>query len=484
MKHQILSRVAVAGGCLWLASCDSQKVTGTMDETNAGAARLMDSTGTPVANANLLVFQPQDTTGRPVTTGVTLADGSYSLPTVADGMYRVVARVTTGKIAVQDSVYTNQGKLQVRTDTIRSPGSLSGAIKMVGDDNPSSVEVSVLGSDASVVTVKSDGTYRLEGLGAGTWKLKFSPKLSGYTNTYVVAKSKATTGVNLDTVVMNYIGILPVQNLTAIMDYPHNSLRLTWKVPAGSPPVRDFIVQSATGSGDPYDRGVADSSVFVDRFGNDYSAKSILYYVKIRTMDGTLGRVAYLLVKYSNPFADSLRRVDSAYGADTLAALLRWRDSVQRVDSATIRQRIQDSLRQADSLSSGHHLTDSLARLDSIRRADSILATLPGNTDTVNHLAVRNATLDSLARMKSVQQALLDSVRAGRDSGSIDTVAVKAQIQLIQQKYDSLSTAPLAVLMRRAGPRLAALHPGWSRREILVARLEDLWLRDEEISIG
>ena len=150
MKRQFLSTLALAASGLWIASCDSQKVTGTVDETNASAARLHDSTGAPVPGANLLVFRPQDSTGNPVTTGVTLADGSYSLPTVADGMYRVVARaLATGKIAVQDSVYTNQGKLQVRTDTVRTPGSLYGVVVMVGDDNPLSVEVSVLGSDQS-----------------------------------------------------------------------------------------------------------------------------------------------------------------------------------------------------------------------------------------------------------------------------------------------------------------------------------------------
>ena len=433
MKRQFLSTLALAASGLWLASCDSQKVTGTVDETNASAARLRDSTGAPVAGANLLVFQPQDTTGKPVTTGLTQADGSYSLPTVADGMYRVVARAATGKIAVQDSVYTNQGKLQVRTDTVRSPGSLYGVVKMVGDDNPKSVEVSVLGSDASVVTVNLDGTYRLDGLGAGTWKLKFSTNLSGYTNTYLVVQSKATVGVKVDTVALNYIGIPPVQNLSAIMDYPHNSLRLVWTVPAGTPPVRDFLIQSATGSENPYDRGVADSSVFVDNFWRDYSTRTILYYVKIRTMDGSLGRVAYLQVKYANPKIDSLQRVDSLFGADTLAQRKRYLDSLIRIDSLSR----ADSVRVADSLSGNH-----------------------GTKDTTH----RDSTI------------IVDSTHR-------DSVALSQHVKdSIQHQVDSLSAAPLAGVVSTGGSmRLAWRNPkNWSRRETLAARLEDLWLRDEE----
>jgi hypothetical protein len=97
MKRQILSKLALVATSLWLSSCDSQKVTGTMDETNASAARLLDTAGAPAAGANLLVFKPLDSTRTPVAAGVTLADGSYSLPTVPDGMYQILARSERGR---------------------------------------------------------------------------------------------------------------------------------------------------------------------------------------------------------------------------------------------------------------------------------------------------------------------------------------------------------------------------------------------------
>lgn len=476
MKRPFLSMLAVAASGLWLFSCNTEEVAGTADETNASAARLFDTAGAPVANANLLVFRPQDTTGTPVATGVTRTDGSYSLPTVTDGMYRMLARVSGGKIAVQDSVYTSQGRLLVRTDTIRSPGSLSGVVRMVGDDNPHSVEVSVLGSDASVVTVNADGSYRLEGLGAGTWKLRFSTSLAGYANTYVVVRSKATASVEVDTVDLNYIGIPPVQNLTAIMDYARNGLKLVWQVPANAPPVRDFLVQSATGSQDPSDRGVADSSGFVDNFWKDYSTRTILYYVRIRTMEGSLGRVAYLQVKYDNPKKDSLLRVDSLLRLDSAAEWNSYFDSLKRIDS----------LRRIDSAAEWNSYSDSLARMDSLRRADSIrsIDTSRYDSATMDSIA-RRQTLDSLSQLISRYDWLLrDSGKVARDSLGWDTTALREERIRAQRQFDSLLAAPLASettpdrAVRIAGreAQIQKRNP-WSRRE-------ELWMRENDAAIA
>lgn len=511
MKHPFLHLLAAAVSGLWLYACDAEKVTGTADETNASAARLLDTAGAPVSGANLLVFRPQDTTGTPVTTGVTKTDGSYSLPTVSDGMYRVLARVASGKVAVQDSVYTSQGKLLVRTDTVRTPGSLTGVVRMVGDDNPHSVEVSVLGSDASVVTVKADGTFRLEGLGAGTWKLKFTSSLANYANTYVVARSKATVGVKLDTVDLNYVGIPPVKNLTAIMDYPHNGLKLVWTVPAGAPPVRDFLVQSATGSEDPRDRGAVDSSGFVDKFWQEYAPRTVLYYVRIRTMDGSLGRVAYLQVKYSNPKKDSLLRVDSLVRLDSAARWGRYfdslarRDSLRRIDSLANWHSVLDSVSRLDSLrrlDSANHSKggiDSLARRDSLRRIDSVrladsLRSNHGSSDTTHgdSIALSPHARDSIERLRTLDSLnsliaeytwlLRDSAKILRDSLGYDTASLRRSIQKAQQQYDSLLAAPFAWAREADRPvRLAARDPEVrSRRQDLSSRREEIWAREND----
>jgi hypothetical protein len=338
MKRQILSTLALAATGLWLFSCDSQKVTGTVDETNASAARLLDTAGTPVAGANLLVFQPQDTMGKPIATGLTLADGTYSLPIVADGMYRVVARIPTGKTAVQDSVYTNQGKLQVRTDTVRSPGSLYGVVEMVGDDNPKSVEVSVLGSDASVVNVGADGTYRLDGLGAGTWKLRFASTLSGYTNTYVVAQSKTTVAVKVDTVTMNYIDIPPVAGLKSVYDTVTGLVRLSWTFPSNVKGIRDIEILRAdrAGTADPALVGTSDSASYPDDVypyfnpsyldfsasAGPYPPTTWLYNVRIRTNSGSFGKVAYVNVATVDPASITPRvQVSSVRPGKSIASL-------------------------------------------------------------------------------------------------------------------------------------------------------------------
>jgi len=99
---------------------------------------------------------------------------------------------------------------------------------------------------------------------------------------------------------------------------------------------------------------------------------------------------------------------------------------------------------------------------------------------------LRVQTLDSLFRLKSGDVELLDSARVSHDSSaSVDTVALKAQIQQIQHLYDSLLAAPLAGVVGAGGARQLALKDSksWSDGDALAARPEDLWLRDEEKTI-
>lgn len=433
MRNQILSKLAVAGGCLWLSSCDSQKVTGTMDETNAGAARLVDSAGKPASGANLLVYVPSDTTGKVVTSGVTLGDGTYSLPSVQDGMYRIVARAS-GRVAVLDSVYTNQGKLQVRTDTLRQPGSLTGIVKMVGDDNPASVEVSVLGSDLSVANVSRDGSFRLDGLGTGTWKLKFSTPLSGYSATYANVRTRAGVVVRLDTVTMSYYGIPPVTNLKGTYDSAKNRIRLTWSVPAGVPGVRTVQVFRADlgSSVAPQQVGMSDNGVFVDSTTyvmNNGAPLRWLYNVQIQTLDGSVGRVAYVVV--------------TTTGSTEL--------------------RVQDSLRQLN------------RNQDSIRVVDSMLhsgSTVQTQTDS---LARAKPTplqwqIDSMAAVLRMDSLVVDSLRR---TGNADSLVAKRQYDVDRIQYDSL------VSVRTSG----VVGTSETSRYALAPRRERIDLRDEKLVV-
>jgi hypothetical protein len=475
MRNQILSTLAVAGGCLWLSSCDSQKVTGTMDETNAGAARLVDSTGRPASGANLLVYVPSDTTGKVVTSGVTLGDGSYSLPSVQDGMYRIVAR-SSGSVAVLDSVYTNQGKLLVRTDTLRQPGSLTGTVKMVGDDNPAAVEVSVLGSDLSVANVSRDGSFRLDDLGTGTWKLKFSTPLSGYSATYATVRTRAGVVVRMDTVTLSYYGIPPVTGLQGTYDSAKNRIRLTWSVPAGVPGVRTVQVfrTDMASSAAPQQVGMSENGVFVDSsLYAMYNGVPLrwLYNLQIQTLDGSVGRVAYVVVTTTGNAnwriidslgtLDSLRRIDSIRTVDSLLR----KDSTKQTTSPQDSLRRLDSLRVVDSLLRAQQITqppasqDSLRRLDSIRIADSLARANP---------TPLQRQIDSMATVLRMDSLVVDSLRR---TGIADSMGAKVQYDVDRIRYDSLVSVRTSGVVGTSETSMFALVP---RRDWLDLRDEKL----------
>jgi hypothetical protein len=340
MKPRALSAPLLAGVALFLSSCDTQKVTGTADETNASAARLLDSTGAAVAGASIYVFERNDSTQQAVTTGTTLQDGSYSLPEVATGLYRVIVR-SQGRIAVLDSVYTSSGKLQVRTDTLHAAGTLTGHVVLVGDDNPASVSIRVLGSDYET-SVNSNGSFNLNGLGKGTWRLKFVSSLEEYSATYATATTRASAADTLDTVAMNFVGIPPVTNLKAVYDTLTGRVRLTWKLPTSTGSIRDIqilrVLRSSTadpsviGSAGASDTSYTDTLCTLPGINPNVSTTDTsstatpsdwLYNVRIRTNDSRTGRVAYTAIQTVSPWAivpvvtiqEGVRGRDTAYAA-------------------------------------------------------------------------------------------------------------------------------------------------------------------------
>jgi len=337
MKPRALSAQLLATVALFLSSCDTQKVTGTADETNASAARLVDSTGTVVAGASLYVFERNDSTQQAVATGTTLDDGTFSLPDVSTGLYRVIAR-SQGRIAVLDSVYTSSGKLQVRTDTVHAAGTLTGRVVLVGDDNPASVSIRVMGSDYET-SVNSNGSFSLNGLGKGTWRLKFISSLEEYSATYATATTRASAADTLGKVAINFVGIPPVTDLKAVYDTLTGRARLTWKLPTSTGSVRDIQIlrvlrfsnadPSVIGSAGASDTSYTDTLYTLPGINQNASTTDAssssdwLYNVRIRTNDSRTGRVAYTTIQTVSPWAivpvvtiqEGVRGRDTAYAA-------------------------------------------------------------------------------------------------------------------------------------------------------------------------
>jgi hypothetical protein len=294
---------------MMLAGCDSgsSTSTGTMDETNHAATAVVYSReGMPVAQAIVQAFRRDDTTRTASATILTGQDGSYALPTLENGLYRVIARKGS-LVAVQDSVVAAGGKTTASSDTLEVAPTAEGTVKMVGDDNPASVLVQVQGTDV-LANVDKNGKFSLGTLAAGTYTLRLSTTLDGYTVTARTVRIERDKVSKLDTIELNFTGVPPVTGFKASIDTMSGGVTLRWDLP-DLKGVRDVLIRRVLKSS--YDSaqviGNSDSGTFKDRESVYFPTRQTwLYTAQIRMLDGRLGRVAYVTVNQPGDLGPTL----------------------------------------------------------------------------------------------------------------------------------------------------------------------------------
>ena len=232
---------------LVLASCGqpARVAGGTSDETHTEwAARFLQPDGkSAAANAVVQVVAHNGTTV--VASGRTDSLGHAVTAAIPDGLYTVTVS-QNGQVVFVDSVPASLGKLVLTSDDTLGPvGTLSGVVAMQPNHNPATVTVNALGTDINA-NVGSDGAFRLEGLGAGRFRLRFVSTLDHYTPTYVVASAfNGAAAVLPDTVRMIYTGIPVVTGIAVKNDTLTGDQILSWH-PAATKDLLDYIVYRDT----------------------------------------------------------------------------------------------------------------------------------------------------------------------------------------------------------------------------------------------
>jgi len=282
--------------CLWLAvalaSCDDRIAGGTNDETHTEiAARFLEPGGKQAAAGALVQVVPHD--GVVVAaTGRTDDSGRPVIANLPDGLY-TVSVAQNGNVAFVDSVPVSGGKLVLLdNDTLGAAGSLSGVVSMQPHHDPASVTVNVLGTDIWT-NVSSDGKFRLDGLGAGKFRLRFLTTLPDYTITYLVAGVRDGIANALpDTVRMVYTGIPVVTGLSVRNDTLTGDQILSWR-PAAYRSLQDYIVYRDTAGALAPSRvrfaTVADTVWRDTSASRGTSVAAWKYRVAVETMTGDTG---------------------------------------------------------------------------------------------------------------------------------------------------------------------------------------------------
>lgn len=324
--------------CLGLVACDSDKTTGTMDDTNQTAtARVFLPDHSPAAKALVQAWRVDDSSKTAVAQTETSPDGTFQLGDLPEGLYRIVAR-KDGLVAMQDSMPTVAGRLSPRDDTLAAPAVATGTVKMTGSDNPAKVNVLVMGTDVLALVDKS-GAFKLEGLATGTYNLRLTTTLEDYTTTPATIRIVSGKTTDVGTIRMNFTGTPPVDSLRARVDSASNDILLSWSLPD----VSDFRFarvyrEPLDGTVKPVVVGYSTGSTFRDSLDNFSGAtKDWLYTVRIHTLDGDSGYPAW--VKVAQP-----ARVEK------LLRLGLWSHSVGTVDSGAFEIRVVSSPERPRSL--------------------------------------------------------------------------------------------------------------------------------------
>lgn len=228
MKRGAKSGFWIAIAAWFLVACDDRIAGGTNDETHTEvAARFYEPGGRTAAVDAVVQVVPHD--GIVVAaTGRTDVEGRPVVAPMPDGLYKVSVS-KGGNVVYVDSVPASGGKLVLTSDdTLAAAGSLAGVVAMQPDHDPATVTVNVLGTDIWT-NVGSDGRFRLDGLGAGRFRLRFLSTLINYTTTYLVAGVSEGAATSLpDTVRMIYTGIPVVTGLFVRNDSLTGDQILSW----------------------------------------------------------------------------------------------------------------------------------------------------------------------------------------------------------------------------------------------------------------
>ncbi|WP_240752653.1 carboxypeptidase-like regulatory domain-containing protein [Microbacterium hydrothermale] len=171
----------------------AQSVSGVDATFRKGAVisgRVSVPTGSSAADASVQVFSAADPSA-PVASGAITSDGTYAIPGLAAGAYKVFF---TGSDVLRSRWYANaatfdtattltvaQGQVTSGIDaTLTTKASIAGAVTLPAGIDPSAGSVTVrafsltdAATAAAQTTLRADGRYTLTGLSAGGYKILF-----------------------------------------------------------------------------------------------------------------------------------------------------------------------------------------------------------------------------------------------------------------------------------------------------------------------
>ncbi|MEO7425404.1 MAG: hypothetical protein ABI036_09470 [Fibrobacteria bacterium] len=174
-------------------------------------------------------YVPGDRNDSGRTTVVTLrtdGEGRFSVSSVAAGEYNIVASKDALR-SFRDSIAVTGKGQQLGSDTLKSPGSLTGWIGLQPQDNPRTSTVQVLGTTL-FVNVEQDGEFHLPNLGAGQYQIRVVTFSPGYVPLIKEVTIDAGRADTLADTLRPFYSLTPVvQGITASA-LPKGIVKISW----------------------------------------------------------------------------------------------------------------------------------------------------------------------------------------------------------------------------------------------------------------
>lgn len=205
-----------AAASLATIGCDKD-VAGTTDEHETHVARLYREDGAPAAGARVRLYAVGDTSRTPVAQVFASTDGAIELPKLPEGQYALYATDGSGNGVLIDSLLsTGAGSPELRNDTLRPLGILSGRVAVEPQHSPRIAWVQVLGLGIAA-NVDTLGNFRLE-VPAGRVTVAALTREPQYTPTFRFVTSISDSAVDVGTIRLEYTGIPVVEGLSVSYD--------------------------------------------------------------------------------------------------------------------------------------------------------------------------------------------------------------------------------------------------------------------------
>jgi hypothetical protein len=286
MKLNRFAGAAIAAAFIAFVHCTPDKVAGngTLTGNPTVAGTVYAANGSPAANATVrfhpVGFNPKATAAADSLTTTTDASGRFSAP-LDSGTYTIWDSGASG-LAFRDSLRIMKGDTARCSDTLRAPGTLKGRVQMQGTDNPETVFIIFLGTNAFSMPLDTLGNFLIPNLPQGNYHVRFLTTLQNYT---VLDTALSVTAGKIDTLAspiqLQYTGIPVPAGVQLKYDTNLQVVTLVWNKPTTGSPIRGYQVLRKNAAYNALPVAI-NSQIVTDTFYHDSSGvqdSGYLYYV-------------------------------------------------------------------------------------------------------------------------------------------------------------------------------------------------------------